>query len=117
MFMNEVRNPVLASHQEQTREMLLHLQFPVHRNGYKQLCVGVPLFARDPFQSLTKELYPAIARELNCGSSKAVEHCIRDCTLYAYEHRDPEVWEQYFPNSKKPPSNKQFLSALAERMK
>lgn len=115
--MNETKTPVLASHSEQTKAMLLHLQFPVHRNGYKQLCIAVPIYAQDPFQSLTKELYPAIARQLGFSDGKAVEHCIRDCILYAYEHRDPEVWEQYFTNAQKAPSNKQFLSTLAERLK
>ena len=115
--MNETTTAVFPSHTEQTKAMLLHMQFPVHRNGYKQLLLAVPLFARDPFQSLTKELYPAIARKLGFSDGKAVEHSIRSCILYAYAHRDPEIWEQYFPNATKAPSNKQFLSTLAEMLK
>ena len=115
--MNDTNTAVLASHSEQTKAMLLHMQFPVHRNGYKQLCIAVPLFTQDPFQSLTKELYPTIARQLGFTDGKAVERCIRDCILYAYTHRNPKIWEQYFPYTTKAPSNKQFLSTLAEMLK
>lgn len=115
--MNETTSPAYAGHPEQVRAILLKLQFPVHRNGYKQLCLAVPLFAQDPFQSLTKELYPTIACQLNCGSGKAVEHCIRDCIVYAWEHGDRTAWEEFFPCAKKAPSNKQFLSVLAEQLR
>lgn len=108
---------ISAVHQEQTKRMLDELRIPVHRNGYKQLCVAIPLFVLDPFQSLNKELYPRVAMQLNCTDGRAVEHCIRDCILWAWAHRDPEVWAQYFPYSEKAPTNKQFLSVLAERLK
>ena len=107
---------ISAAHQEQTRAMLHQLAFPVHRNGYKQLCIAIPLFALDPFQNLAKELYPHVADYLNFTDGCAVEHCIRDSILYAWKNGEPEVWTTYFPNLTKAPSNKRFLSTLAERL-
>lgn len=114
--MSFIADPISAAHWEQTRAMLRELRFPVHRNGYTQLCIAVPIFAEKPLQSLTKELYPRVADCLNCSDGRAVEHCIRDCILYAWDHRESEIWDDYFPNYQKAPSNKQFLSTLAQRL-
>lgn len=102
---------------EPTISMLHELQIGIHRLGYKQLTIAVPCFALDDSQSLTKELYPYVACYFGYTDWHPVEHSIRTAILDAWEHRNPEVWEQYFPNQKKPPSNKQFLAVLAERLK
>ena len=91
---------------------LQRLGIPMKLDGYQQLCIALPLFAKDPNQSLTKELYPAVARHFGC-SPQAVEHSIRMAIRAAWKHRNPEVWEEYFPGCVKCPTNKEFLSALA----
>lgn len=84
--------------------------------GGKQLRVGIPLYAQDPNQKLSMELYPAIARI--CGtSSGSVEHAIRKAIREAWELREPADWNVYFPRRRHCPSNKVFISTIAEYLR
>lgn len=105
------------THQEQVIQMLHELSFPIHRLGYKQLCIGIPRFALDDTQSLSKDLYPFLADYFGVSDWRAVDSTIRDVILTAWETGDTNVWAQYFPSLRKPPSNKQFIATLAERLK
>lgn len=100
---------------EQARVHLQTLNFYPHRDGYKQLSVGLPLFAADTHQGLTKELYPAIADALGYSDWRAVEKSIHRAICNAWDARDPQVWAKYFPDGTCP-NNKHFLSRLAELM-
>ncbi len=90
----------------------------LEENGYTQLQIGIPLFARDRAQKLGKELYPDIAKLCGYGSSLAVERSIRGAIKAAWERRDDSLWRSYFhpdaTNSIPCPSNKLFISTLAE---
>lgn len=106
---------------EQLAMMHLHiLNFQTHLDGYHQLCVGLPMALQNPRQTLTKQLYPAIARELEVSDWRAVEHSIRKAICNAWQQRDDVVWSKYFPpdtHGKIPcPSNKQFISRLAQML-
>lgn len=97
----------------------LHLlNIPSHRDGYRQLLEAIPLFAADPQQFMTKELYPEVAKRCNCRDGRAVEHSIRKVIHAAWLHRDNAVWRKYFlpgPRGSIPcPSNKAFICRLAE---
>ena len=102
---------------EPTAKMLHELQISIRRLGYKQLTIAAPCFAMDDRQSLSKELYPYVANYFGYADWHPVEHAIRVAILDAWERRNPEVWEKYFPGMKKPPSNKQFIATLAEQLK
>ena len=93
------------------------LNIPVYLSGYRQLCVAIPLFAVDDTQTMCTDLYPAVAKVLGHVDWRAVEYSIRRVILAAWKHRDPEVWEAYFPGFQKAPSNKQFIATLAQRMR
>ena len=97
--------------------MLHHLGIGIHRLGYKCLTIGVPCYRTDDTQSLSKEVYPHIARSLGYSDWHGAERAIRTVILDGWENRNPEVWEEYFPNQKKAPTNKQFLAVLAERLR
>ena len=101
----------------QTRDMLHELALPIHRRGYACLCIGIPRFAQDHSQSLSKELYPFIAECFGYSDWHALESAVRDVILTAWEHRDPAVWEKYFPNQSRVPGSKQFIATLAERIR
>lgn len=92
------------------------LHFHTHLDGYRQLSVGIPVFARNPNMLLSKELYPAIADYFGCKDARTVEHSIRKSIADAWAHRDPAVWESYFPTASSPPTNKEFISRLAEKL-
>ena len=102
---------------EQARFYLQTLNFAPHLDGYKQLCVALPLFAADPEQTLSKELYPAVAKILDCADARSVEHSIRMAIAHAWETRDMALWEGYFPKAQGCPNNKRFLAKLCEMMK
>ena len=103
--------------QERTRQLLAELNFPVHYLGYKVLCEAIPLYAEDDMQSLTKELYPTLAKIFQFSCAHAVERPIRYAISFAWEHRNSEIWEHYFPNLQKAPSNMVFIATLAEWIK
>ena len=105
-----------VQYREDTIAMLHRLGICVYRQGYKALTIAVPCYARDNGQSLSKEVYPHVAACLGCGEWHAVERAVRLVILDGWERRNPAVWEEYFPNQKKAPSNKHFLAVLAERL-
>ena len=102
---------------ENTGRILYELRFSAHRLGYQQLLVLIPRYALDSGQSLSKELYPYAAARFGCSSWQPLEHAVRVAIQDAWERREPAVWEKYFPGGKRFPSNKQFIAAIAERIK
>ena len=95
-----------------TAELLQKLGISAHRVGYKCLMIGVVSYAMDDSQSITKELYPRIARQLGIRDWHPVESAIRNVIRPAWQ-RKSEVWKQLFPDFEKPPTNKQFIARLA----
>lgn len=90
------------------------LGFRTNLDGYRQLIVGIPIFAKNPGMLLSKELYPAISEVFGLADCRTVEHSIRKAITDAWSRRDSIVWEKYFPGAKEAPTNKAFLSCLAE---
>lgn len=105
------------SGEDQLVDMLSELGIPTHKNGYEQLLTAVPLYAQDRRQSLSKELYPSVAKAFGYRDWKAIEHSIRSVITAAWNHRDPIVWQRYFPGTHSQPSNKTFLAVLADRLR
>lgn len=97
---------------------LHQLNIPTHLDGYHQLCIALPLFAQNPQQFLTKELYPAVAKLCGSKDSRAVEHSIRKAIQAAWKLRDNALWRKYFtpgPRGHIPcPTSKEFLCRLTE---
>lgn len=115
-MLHKLEAPVQPDAQDIIRDHLITMQFPITSDGFLQLRIGIPLFAQDKSQRLSKELYPAIAERCGC-SKEAVEHSIRDAISAAWSIRDTTVWQKYFPNSTTCPTNKTFIAHLAELLK
>jgi hypothetical protein len=101
--------------------VLLHsLNFPTHLDGYQQLCVGIPIFAKNPNMRLSKELYPQIARQFSLPDARTVEHSIRKAVASAWVRKDPAVWAKFFPADPNGeflcPTNKEFIAHIAEHL-
>lgn len=99
--------------------LLLSLGIPAKLNGYGYLREGILLFAADPKQSITKELYPAISRL--CKSEPLhVERSIRSAVHSAWKRRDERIWKLYFQTdadgSVPRPSNAAFIAQLADHL-
>lgn len=110
----------LAPQEEPKSQVMVHLHilnFFTHLDGYHQLCIGIPLYLQNPGMRLSKELYPVIADHFGLPDPRTVEHSVRKAITAAWEQRNPTVWEKYFPGCKACPTNKAFISRLAEMLK
>ena len=114
--MHAIIDPVFADQQRQVIHMLHELNIAVHRVGHKQLVIAILRYAQDDTQSLTKEVYPHVARCLGYSDWRAVEHSIRVSIMHGWLDRNPEIWERYFPGLDKTPPNKLFIAMLAQRL-
>ena len=94
---------------------LLALNFPARLDGFLYLQAGVPMYMKDPSQSMTKELYVAIG-DLYDKDARQVERSIRSAIDKAWQTRDDGVWQQYFATvdgSVPRPSNSEFIAQMA----
>ncbi|MDO5154142.1 MAG: sporulation initiation factor Spo0A C-terminal domain-containing protein [Eubacteriales bacterium] len=112
-MLRKLEAPFQADPQTIIRDHLLALRLSISSDGFQQLRIGIPLFAQDKTQRLSKELYPAIAQRFGC-SAEAVERSIRDAINAAWLIRDESLWHSYFPNLAECPTNKVFIAQLAE---
>lgn len=98
-----------------TSTLLLSLDISTKHNGFLYLREAILLMAKDPTQSVTKILYPEVARTCSCHKEN-VERSIRTALDKAWEKRNPEKWQTYFPNAQQRPSNAVFISRMAEAL-
>ena len=112
--LNQRVNPIWAS-REQVNRFLLWLGVPTVYNGYLPLVEALMLLAEDPSQSITKVLYPEVAKRIGSGS-KAVERNIRSAIEHAWNSRNAERWQQLFPELDERPSNSLFFSRALETL-
>lgn len=100
--------------------MLLTLNISTKRRGFRYLETAITLFEQDPGQSVTKVLYPAVAKLCGC-SGVSVERAVRAAIHCAWECRDEKVWRLYFrpcrDGSVPRPTNTEFIAILAERLR
>ena len=103
---------------EETRVAVhLHtLGFRSNLDGYRQLCEAIPIYAQNPGMLMSKELYPAVSDMFGLPDSRTVEHSIRKAIADAWSRRDPILWGKYFPGATEAPTNKAFISKLAEML-
>lgn len=97
------------------QNLLLSLNLSTKHNGFAYLREAILLMAKDPSQSVTKVLYPSVAHSFQCQKEN-VERSIRTALDRAWEKRDPELWNKYFPNAAQRPSNAVFISRIAEEL-
>ena len=94
-------------------ELLLSLTFSTKHNGFSYLREAILLMSKDPAQSVTKVLYPAVAHTFGCQKEN-VERSIRTALDSAWERGDRQLWNRYFPDAAYRPSNAVFISRIAE---
>lgn len=98
------------------RDMLMALDFSTKVDGFSYLICAIPLYARDPNQNITKELYAAVGSRFH-KSGGQVERSIRSAIHSAWERRDNRLWRSYLPSSPDGqvprPTNGEFISRMA----
>ena len=104
------------------RMTLVNLGVPGHILGYPYLTTALSIVVNEPdaIHSMTKVLYPRVAKEHNTTSSRA-ERSIRHAIEVAYDRCDYEVLSACFgytidPNKGKP-TNAEFIARVAESIR
>ncbi len=101
-------------------EILMNLEIPTGRKAFEYLQLCIELYQMNPCQSVTKSLYPQVARVYGSNAA-AVERAIRQAIHASWSRRDESMWRQYFRtcrNGTVPrPTNLEFISRLAELQK
>lgn len=113
--------PVLTLPDPRTNvsNLLLSLGIPTKLHGYNYLREAILLMAKQPGQSITKELYPQVAALCDC-EPKHVERSSRSAIHAAWNNRDDRIWKLYFPPGPDGviprPSNGGFITRLADSL-
>lgn len=99
--------------------LLLTLGIPPKLRGFAYLKEAVVLYQEDPLQSVTKLLYPEVAKRCGCAPMH-VERSIRSAIEAGWKRRDDRVWRLYFQPDREGriprPSNGDFISRLADSL-
>lgn len=104
-------------HPHRLAAILLELGLKPKHNGYHYLCEAVQVYGKDPKQSLTKEVYTAVATKFGVSWSQ-VERSIRAAIEAAWKCADETIWRKWFPSgmlsSTKRPANGEVICRLSE---
>lgn len=102
-------------------EILHNLGIPSHIRGYKYIRDGITMmYNNDTISLITKEIYPQIAYKYETTPSR-VERAIRHAIEVSWVRGDIGLMEEFFGFSiscdKSKPTNSEFLSTIADRLK
>ena len=95
---------------------------PAHIKGYQYLRRAIMMVVEDLdiINSITKELYPTVAKEFNTTPSR-VERAIRHAIEVAWDRGDTDVLNSFFgytiANSKGKPTNSEFIAMIADKLR
>ena len=102
-------------------EIIHEIGIPAHIKGYQYLREAILLAIDDMdiINSVTKVLYPAVAKKFNTTPSR-VERAIRHAIEVAWDRGDIETLQKFFgytvSNIKGKPTNSEFIAMIADRM-
>ena len=103
-------------------EMLHTLAVPAHIKGYQYLREAISLTLRDMdlINSVTKELYPMVAKRFGTTPSRA-ERAIRHAIEVAWDRGDVDVLSGFFGytirSDRGKPTNSEFIALVADRLR
>ena len=102
---------------------LLHtLGMPAHVLGYEYTreAILIALGNKDILRAITGELYPAVSKVFNTTPTR-VERASRHAVELAWDRGDLDTIQKFFGFTTSPkkgkPTNKEFLSALADHLR
>lgn len=119
LFWDEDKAAAKISHEKLVGKYLNNLGIPRHLNGYNYLKYSVARCLSHPeeLESVTKLLYPAVAKEFQTTSGR-VEHGIRHAIQKTCENERTTEWENIFGKNYaccyQKPTNSQFIAALSD---
>lgn len=103
-------------------DIIHEIGIPAHIKGYQYLRHAIMMVVEDLdiINSITKELYPTVAKDFNTTSSR-VERAIRHAIEVAWDRGDTDVLNSFFgytiANSKGKPTNSEFIAMIADKLR
>ena len=103
-------------------EIMHQIGVPAHIKGYHYLREAIILSINDTemINSVTKLLYPTIAKTFNTSSSR-VERAIRHAIEVAWDRGDVDVLSAYFgytiQNTRGKPTNSEFIAMISDKLR
>lgn len=107
--------------EREVTEIIRQLGIPAHVKGYQYLREAILLTVNDidTINSVTKTLYPQIARRFSTTSSR-VERAIRHAIELGWDRSTEEVLMRFFgcsvSGSKGKPTNSEFIAMIADHL-
>ncbi len=103
-------------------EIIHQIGVPAHIKGYHYLREAIKLSVKndDIINSVTKLLYPTVAKKHNTTSSR-VERAIRHAIEVAWDRGDIDVLNSYFgytvQNERGKPTNSEFIAMISDKLR
>lgn len=103
-------------------DIIHQIGVPAHIKGYHYLREAIMMAVNDPeiINSVTKQLYPAVAKRFSTTSSR-VERAIRHAIEVAWDRGDVDVLTSYFGytihNTKGKPTNSEFIAMISDKLR
>lgn len=103
-------------------DIMRQIGVPAHIKGYQYLRTAITLCLedREMLESITKLLYPTVAKAYGTTSSR-VERAIRHAIEVAWDRGDVDVLNSYFgytiQSNKGKPTNSEFIAMISDRLK
>ena len=108
---------------ETTVTSIIHeVGVPAHIKGYVYLREAIMLVLKDTdmVNSITKQLYPSVAKTYNTSASR-VERAIRHAVEVAWDRGDTETLNKIFGftinQAKGKPTNSEFIAMIADKLR
>lgn len=108
---------------EKTVTTVIHeIGVPAHIKGYTYLREAIMLVLKDTdlINSITKQLYPTVAKKHNTSSSR-VERAIRHAIEVAWDRGDTETLNNIFGftinQNKGKPTNSEFIAMISDKLR
>ena len=119
---NEIKETQSGNLEDMVTESICTLGVPAHLNGYGYMRTSIEKVVTNPdkIHSITKELYPEVAKVHKTSSSK-VERNIRNAIEIAWKKGDQQAFQRIFGTtldfSKPKPTNSEFIAMVADKIK
>ena len=113
---------VVRDLEKDVTDMIHEIGVPAHIKGYQYLRTAIKLSVEDSdmLGSVTKLLYPTVAKIFNTTSSR-VERAIRHAIEVAWDRGDVDVLSSYFgytiQSQRGKPTNSEFIAMISDKLK
>lgn len=114
--------PAVKDLEAQVTEIIHQIGVPAHIKGYQYLRTAIMMTVEnnDLINSITKELYPSVAKAYGTTSSR-VERAIRHAIEVAWDRGDVDVINSYFgytvQSTRGKPTNSEFIALVSDKLR